>query len=134
MQRTISTETHAAIDSAWATVASALPGQMHGATATARLVRNAGMAASLNSSLTNYEAGVLRIMPMRGHLACDLVIGSVLIASPFFLPRSERRWAVIPVALGVVGLLTSLMTQTRSPLEDPQITTRRGTEAARLAD
>ncbi|MBI2185511.1 MAG: hypothetical protein HYU37_00135 [Acidobacteria bacterium] len=67
--------------------------------------------------LTNYEAGVVRIMPMRAHLAMDLVLGLALLAAPWVLPRSERRYAAIPMALGGVALLTGLLTQRDAPPE-----------------
>ena len=117
MNRPISTRTHSVIDYTWATTAAALPQAMPNATATARLVRSAGVAATMSSMMTNYEAGVMPVLPMRAHLALDFVMCSALIASPFFLPQSERRWAAIPVALGIAGLITGLLTQTRSPRE-----------------
>ena len=114
MNRPISTRAHALIDYAWASTAGTLPGMMNGAAETSRLVRNAGAAAGFNSTVTNYEGGVLRLMPMKGHLAFDFILGSALILSPLFLPESERRFAAVPVALGLVTLVTSLLTQTRS--------------------
>src|SRR5215216_1300686 len=117
MNRPISTRTHGVIDYTWATTAAALPQAMPNATATGRLVRGAGVAATMSSMMTNYEAGVVPMLPMKAHLALDFVMCSALIASPFFLPRSERRWATVPVALGVAGLITGLLTQTRSPRE-----------------
>lgn len=118
MNRPISTKTHGMIDYAlWVTTASALPKMMHGATHTARLVRNAGTAASVNAMVTNYEAGVVRLMPMKAHLALDFMMCTTLLLSPLFLPASERRYALIPMALGAVGLITGLMTQTESPTE-----------------
>jgi hypothetical protein len=101
----------------WVTTASALPKMMNGATHTASLVRNAGTAASVNAMVTNYEAGVVRMMPMKGHLAFDVLMCTALVLSPWFLPASERRYAFIPVALGAVGLIAGLMTQTESPIE-----------------
>lgn len=118
MNRPISTKTHGMIDYAlWVTTASALPKMMNRATHTASLVRNAGTAASVTAMVTNYEAGLVRMMPMKGHLALDVVMCTILVLSPWFLPASERRYAFIPVALGAVGLLTGLMTQTESPTE-----------------
>jgi hypothetical protein len=114
MNRPISTKAHGVIDYTWSTTAAALP-KANGASATARLVRNAGYAATLNSMFTKYEAGVMPVMPMKGHLALDLLMCSALIASPLYLPASERRWAAVPVALGVVGLIAGLLTKTRSP-------------------
>lgn len=117
MDRPISTRTHGIIDYAWTTTAGTLPQMMDGATATARLVRNASTAAGFNSMVTNYEAGVVRVLPMKAHLALDFVMCAALIIAPFLLPRSERRYAAIPVALGAIGLLTTMLTDTKSPQE-----------------
>lgn len=123
MNRPISTRTHGMLDYTWAATARALPAMMSGAGATAGLVRQAGTAAGLNAMLTNYEAGIVRVMPMKGHLAVDFVLGAALMISPLFLPRSERRYAAIPVLLGAVGLLASLMTETMSPSERADVFT-----------
>lgn len=120
MTRPISTRTHAMIDYAWATAAETLPKMMNSATRTSRLVRGAGAAAGVNSMLTNYEAGVVRVMPMKAHLAVDMMMCTALLLSPLFLPSSERRYAFVPMAFGAVGLIAGLMTQTESPLEDSE--------------
>ena len=118
MRRPISTKTHGMIDYAlWVTTVGALPKMMKGATETASLVRSAGTAASVNAMITNYEGGLVRVMPMKGHLALDMVVCTALVLSPFFLPAAERRYAFIPMALGAIGLLTGLMTETESPAE-----------------
>lgn len=119
MHRPISTKAHGLIDYAWATAAGTLPTMMNGASATARLVRGAAAAASANSMVTNYEGGVLRVMPMRLHLAMDVVLGAALVLAPWFLPRAERRYAAVPVALGAVALLAGMLTKTEAP---PEIT------------
>ena len=67
--------------------------------------------------MTNYESGTVRVLPVKAHLAVDVALCTVLIASPWLLPESERRFAAIPVALGIIGLVTSLLTKTRSPME-----------------
>jgi hypothetical protein len=54
---------------------------------------------------------------MKGHLALDAALCTALIASPLFLPASERRQAAIPVLLGIAGLITGMLTQTQAPLE-----------------
>ncbi|MGH8185623.1 MAG: hypothetical protein ACREUC_03605, partial [Steroidobacteraceae bacterium] len=100
MTKPISTRLHGVIDYTWAAVASALSTRVDGATSTARLLRNAATAVTASSFITNYECGAVRVMPMKGHLALDAVMCSALIASPLFLPASERRYAVVPVLLG----------------------------------
>lgn len=105
------------IDYLWATMAGTLPGMMGNAASTARLIRGAGTAAAANTMLTNYEAGIVKVMPMKAHLAMDFVMCGALVASPLFLPASERRYAAVPMLLGAAGLVTALMTRTESPLE-----------------
>lgn len=117
MNRPISTRTHGLIDYAWASAAGSVPTMMEGAPTTVRLVRTAAAAAGANSMVTNYEGGALRVMPMRMHLAVDVLLGAALVLSPWFLPRGERRYAAIPVALGAAALLTSLLTERDAPAE-----------------
>jgi uncharacterized membrane protein YdfJ with MMPL/SSD domain len=78
--------------------------------ATARFVRSSSVVAGINSMLTDYEAGVLRLMPMRVHLAVDFVIGAALVLSPLFLPKSGRRSVAFSVALGLTACAASLLT------------------------
>ena len=115
MARPISTKAHGVIDYAWATAAGSASKWMEAGPATARLIRNAAAATGLNSLCTNYEGGALRVLPMRAHLSVDALICAALVLSPFFLPRVERRYTVIPVLLGAVGLMTSWLTQTEPP-------------------
>jgi len=117
MTRPISTRTHGFIDYAWASAAGSAPKMMNGATATGSLVRRAAAAAGLNAMMTNYEAGVVRLVPMRMHLAMDVMLGAALMLAPWFLPRSERRYAAVPVALGAVALLAGVLTQRKAPAE-----------------
>lgn len=117
MYRPISTRTHGLIDYAWATAAGTLPAMMNGAAATARLVRGAAAAASASSMVTNYEGGVVRVMPMRMHLALDVMLGAALMLTPWLIPRAERRYTAVPVALGAVALLTGLLTKQDAPAE-----------------
>lgn len=117
MRKPISTRTHGMIDYGWAATATALSKQVNGATATARLLRGAATTATTNSLVTNYEYGALRLMPMKGHLALDFALSSVLLVAPLFLPQSERRYAILPTLLGAAGLVTALLTRPRSPLE-----------------
>ena len=114
MNRLISTRTHGVIDYTWAAAAEALPEGISGAPRTSSLLTGAGVAALVSSLLTNYEAGLVRVMPMKGHLAADFALCAVLLVSPLFLPANERRFAFIPVVFGIVGVVAGLMTQTSS--------------------
>jgi hypothetical protein len=113
MTRPISTKTHGALDYAWASVAASAARVGDASDATARFVRNSGVAAGINSMLTDYEAGVVRLMPMRVHLAVDFVVGAALVLAPLFLPKSGRRSAALSVALGLTACAASLLTDAR---------------------
>ena len=117
MTKPISTRIHGIIDYTWAAAATSLAGRMDGATSTARLLRGAANAATASALVTNYECGAVRVLPMKGHLAVDAALCTALIASPWFLPASERRYATVPVLLGMAGLITGMLTQTQSPME-----------------
>jgi hypothetical protein len=109
----ISTRVHGLIDYAWAAAASGLANRLNAAASTARLLNGAASAATASSFVTRYEWGVVPVMPMKGHLAADFALCSVLVASPLFLPASERRAAIIPVVLGAMGFVTALLTDPR---------------------
>jgi hypothetical protein len=117
MTKPISTRVHGVIDYGWAAVATGLAKRIDGATATARLLRGAAATATTSSMLTKYEYGALPVIPMRGHLALDVALCSTLLVAPLFLPESERRYALLPAALGFAGLVTALFTRPRSPRE-----------------
>jgi uncharacterized membrane protein YdfJ with MMPL/SSD domain len=113
MPRPISTRTHGALDYAWVSVAASAARAADASGATARLVRSSSVVAGINSMLTDYEAGMLRLMPMRVHLAVDFVIGAALVLSPLFLPKSGRRSVALSVALGLTACAASLLTDAR---------------------
>jgi hypothetical protein len=120
MTKPISTRMHGIIDYTWAAAASSLAGRIDGATSTARLLRGAANVATASALVTNYECGAVRLLPMKGHLALDAVLCSALVASPLFLPASERRHAAIPVLLGITGLIAGMLTQTQPRMDDEE--------------
>jgi hypothetical protein len=117
MTKPISTRAHGMIDYSWAAAANSLSMRVAEANATARLLRTAAGAATANALVTNYEYGAMRLLPMRSHLAVDIALCGALLVSPFFLPASERRYAIVPALFGIAGLAAALLTRPRSPHE-----------------
>lgn len=69
-----------------------------------------GIGAWIYSLLTDYEAGVYKLIPFKAHLGVDAVSGALLAASPWLFQFAERL--VWPhVAAGVLELLVVGMTQ-----------------------
>lgn len=69
-----------------------------------------GAAAIGYSLATDYELGVLRLIPMSTHLMLDMASGVVLLVSPWLFGFHDRIW--LPhVIVGLIEIVTPLMTQ-----------------------
>lgn len=69
-----------------------------------------GVCVFLYSMFTDYEYGVLRILPIRLHLALDVTAGIILIATGILAGLGAWTWLVVSI-LGVVELLAVLLTR-----------------------
>ncbi|WP_196938874.1 SPW repeat domain-containing protein [Sphingobacterium pedocola] len=64
----------------------------------------------LMSLLTRYESGLLRIIPMRMHLAVDIVIGLFLVLSPWLMGFADQTF-LFHVFMGVVSVIMGAFTK-----------------------
>lgn len=82
--------------------------------AAARVLRLAGGGAVLYSALTDYEAGLLKIIPMPVHLALDAASGVLLASSPwlFGFAREGSRYWLPCVAAGAFEVFAAATTKT----------------------
>jgi len=115
--RIISTRTHGAIDyltGAGLLVAPALLG-ISDEPASSRALRAAGLAATAYSLLTDYEFGLVRVIPMPAHLAMDATSGVLMAASPllFGFAGREPRYRLPHVVMGLAEVLAALTSKTR---------------------
>jgi SPW repeat len=63
-------------------------------------------------SMTDWRFSIARVIPLRVHLATDLLLGAVLILSPFVLGFSDQGGATrFTVIAGVLEILTALSTR-----------------------
>jgi hypothetical protein len=69
-----------------------------------------GAAAILYSLSTDYELGVMRLIPMATHLMLDLGSGVLLAISPWLFGFHEQVWAP-HLIVGLIEIGTALMTQ-----------------------
>jgi hypothetical protein len=114
--RVISTKAHGAIDYATGAgllVAPALLG-ISDEPAAARALRAAGLAATAYSLLTDYEYGLLRIIPMPVHLTMDAASGVLLTASPWLFGFAGRgaRYRLPHAFVGAAEVLAALTSKT----------------------
>ncbi|MDP9381290.1 MAG: hypothetical protein M3Q29_14305 [Chloroflexota bacterium] len=90
--------------------------------ASALAPRIAGTGSTLYSLVTDYEVAPVRMLPMAGHLALDVMAGSLLAASPwlFGFAKSGRQYWLPHVLVGVGKVGIALMTRTQ-PSDRPQL-------------
>lgn len=69
-----------------------------------------GIGAIAYAALTDFELGLIRIIPMPVHLAIDVVGGLVLAASPWVLQFSDEVW-VPHLVVGIIAILAGLTTE-----------------------
>jgi hypothetical protein len=111
MKKPISTRTHGMIDYAYAAALIALPFVRGWHGRPAQLSIGAGLATLGLSMLTNYEYGLLRLIPMQGHLAMDAAESSMLMAAPKMLGNGNREASRVLAAMGAIGGAVGSMTQ-----------------------
>ncbi len=114
MAKPISTRVHGVLDYLTAGTLVAAPRMMGWDDKVTRLLTYAGAGVLGYSLLTRYELGLVKVLPMTGHLALDAGSGALLIAAPFAIVTHEGP--AIAAALVTVGLFeigASLLTQTK---------------------
>ncbi len=90
-----------------------------------------GVLALGSALMTDYELGVMRVIPMPVHLGLDFVSGLFLLASPWILGFADRiAWP--HVLFGLIEIGASLVTQTRPHRDLGGATGTTGTTGTRL--
>jgi predicted transporter len=74
----------------------------------------AGILILAMSLLTNYEAGAMKMIPMSMHLNADVLLGIVLLLSPWLFGFSDQTY-LFHVIMGLFAIGSGLMT-TRASL------------------
>jgi hypothetical protein len=70
-----------------------------------------GVGAIAYSAVTDYELGLVRLVPIRLHLGLDEFAGALLAASPWILGFADRVYGP-HLAFGVFAVVASLITRT----------------------
>ena len=115
--RFLPTRLHGVIDYVWGAALLASPWVLGYADVSAAtwLAVIFGVGAFLYSAVTDYELGLIRILPMPVHLVIDGLGGAVLAASPWLFGFADRVfWPHL--LFGLFSVVASLATRT-DPLE-----------------
>lgn len=88
-----------------------------------------GAGAILYSIITDYELGLLKVIPMSGHLMIDLLAGAFLAASPWIFGFAEYIfWPHL--VFGILEIGASLFTQKHPAKPETSVRHGKGSEHA----
>ena len=108
--RRLTTKEHGLVDYGVAALELALPTVLGAGEAARRLLHVSGANAALLGAVTAHELGVVKLLPMRAHLALDGLFAATFLAAPFALRDEPRRVRVALGALGLSGALAAALT------------------------
>ena len=115
--RFIPTQVHGVLDYVTGATLLTLPRllDLDGVPASARVLRMAGGGATAYSLLTDYELGLVKLLPMPAHLALDAASGALVASSPwlFGFANNGRRYWLPHVLVGATEILAAATTKTR---------------------
>jgi hypothetical protein len=121
MTKPISTRTHGIIDYTYGGALIALPFLLHWDRRAAQLSIGAGLATLGVTVMTNFELGLLRLLPMRAHLAMDAAESSMLMSAPRILGGVDEGAGRVLATFGAMGAAVGALTQTESPYERAEL-------------
>ena len=75
-----------------------------------------GATAIIYSLFTNYELGLLKVIPMKVHLLLDILSGILLAASPWLLGFADTVYQP-HLVLGIIEIGAALLTTSKSRIE-----------------
>lgn len=110
--RFLPTSVHSVIDYLAVAVLFALPRLLGWSAEVTSLLTLAAGVTLIYSLLTRYELGLLKLLPMVGHLTLDAVSGLILLSAPWLgvrAPGNQHWWLV---GLGLFELMAALVTRT----------------------
>ena len=115
--RVIPTQAHAVLDyvTGGALVAAPRLLGLSGTTA-GKVLALAGGIATAQSLMTDYELGLVKVIPMRAHLTLDALSGAMVAASPWlfgFANSGGKRYWLPHVLVGANEIMAAALTKTR---------------------
>src|SRR4051812_12307576 len=77
--------------------------------------RIVGLMILLQAAMTDYELGLMKVIPISMHLMTDYVVGIFLLLAPFLFGfyDDSRTATVLMIAMGIIALGAATMTQPR---------------------
>ena len=108
----ISSKQHGVVDYVFAASTFALPRLLSASERTRALLTPAALGVVGMSALTDYELGLVKVLPLKGHIGLDLVLGALFVAAPVVLGDEEPKVKAAVAGMGALGATVALLTET----------------------
>ena len=111
MRKPIPTTVHGVLDYMTAGLMFALPRVLGWGQCATRVMDIAGSGAVAYSLLTKYELGLVKVLPMKGHLALDAISGAALIGAAALMDEEDPDVLATIAGVGAFEIAAALMSQ-----------------------
>lgn len=116
--KAISTKTHGYLDLMTVGALLAVPRARKWDPGLTRTLSRAALGMLGYSLMTRYEFGLVKVLPMRGHLALDALSGAALCGTPLLFPDVDSKIKGGLVGMGLFEIAAALTTQTEPSGEE----------------
>ena len=107
----ISPKQHGVADYLFAGTAYALPRVVPASERVSRLLRTTALGVVGMSAVTRYELGLVKVLPMKAHIALDLALDAAFLAAPLFLRDESAKVKGALAGMGAAGTAVALSTR-----------------------
>jgi hypothetical protein len=122
----MSTKTHGVIDYVASGIFAILPKAAGFSSKVTALLEATAGSAAMYSAITNYELGMVKMLPMKAHLALDALSGGMLLGAAMIFDDEDEAARATLAGIGLFEIAAALTTQTRSTTEQRSQAGRRG--------
>jgi hypothetical protein len=120
MQKPISPRVHGILDYMTAGFMFALPRVLGWSKTSTRLMDACAGAATAYSLMTRYELGLVKVLPLKAHLAMDAVSGAGLLGAAAVMEDEDPDVRCTIAGIGAWEIAASLMTRTGPGKAEPE--------------
>jgi hypothetical protein len=110
----ISTKQHAALDYMMGASQLVLARSLDASDGVTKMLRGSGMGILGMGALTRNELGLVRVLPMKAHLAADVVLGGAFLVAPLLFADEDDRVKSVLAGIGAMATVVTLLTRSQT--------------------
>jgi hypothetical protein len=118
MVKLFSTKTHGALDYLTTGTLLALPRALGWSEDVTKWLTGMALGTLTYSAVTRYELGLLKWLPVKGHLTLDALNGGLFCMAPLIFPKQDSFVKGTLVGIGLFEIMAALTTESESSASD----------------